>query len=76
MELSDKLVIITGASRGIGCALAIELAKSGCGLLLTGLEGDELLALSNEVRSKFSAPIEPWPVICQTSNHAKISSTG
>ena len=58
MELSDKLVIITGASRGIGRALTIELAKSGCGVLLTGLEGDELLALSNELRSKFSVPIE------------------
>ncbi len=53
MELSDKLAIVTGASRGIGRALAIELAKSNCSLLLTALEGDELSALSNELRSKF-----------------------
>ena len=53
MELSNKLAIITGASRGIGRALAIQLAKSGCGLLLTALEGNELSALSNELRSKF-----------------------
>jgi len=57
MELSGKLAIITGASRGIGRALAIELAKSNCSLLLTALEGDELSALSNELRSKFSPSV-------------------
>jgi NAD(P)-dependent dehydrogenase (short-subunit alcohol dehydrogenase family) len=39
MELSGKLAIVTGTSRGIGRALAIELAKSSCSLLLTALEG-------------------------------------
>jgi len=58
MELSGKLVIVTGASRGIGRALAIELAKSGSKLLLTALEGDELVALANELRSRFSVPVE------------------
>jgi len=51
MELSGKLVIITGASKGIGRALAIELARSGCGLLLTALESDELNRLLNELRA-------------------------
>jgi hypothetical protein len=51
MELSGKLTIITGASRGIGRALAIELARSGCGLLLTALERDELNHLLNELRA-------------------------
>jgi short-subunit dehydrogenase len=58
MELSGKLAIITGASRGIGRALAIELAKSGGKLLLTALEEDELSTLSNELRSKFSVFVE------------------
>jgi len=52
MELSGKLAILTGASRGIGRALAIQLTKANCSLLLTALEGDELLALSNELRPK------------------------
>ncbi len=58
MELSGKLAIVTGASRGIGRALVTELAKSGCNLLLTAFEEDELFALSNELRSKFSVPVE------------------
>jgi hypothetical protein len=62
MELTGKLVILTGASRGIGRALATELAKSGCSLLLTALEGDELAALSNELRSKFSGDVATMAV--------------
>jgi short-subunit dehydrogenase len=57
MQLSGKLAIITGASRGIGRVLAMELAKSGCGLLLTALEKDELAALANELRTKFSVTV-------------------
>jgi short-subunit dehydrogenase len=62
MELSGKLAIVTGASRGIGRALATELAKSGCSLLLTALEGDELAALSNELRTKFSGDVATMAV--------------
>lgn len=51
MELSGKLAIITGASRGIGRALSVELAKAGCGLLLTAFEEDELIAISNELKT-------------------------
>lgn len=50
MELAGKHALITGASRGIGRALAMELARSGCGLLLTALENDELNTLSNALR--------------------------
>ena len=67
MKLSGKSAIITGASRGIGRALAIELAKSGCKLLLTALEGDELSALSNELRSKFSISVAT--MAADLSNH-------
>ena len=58
MEPSGKLAIITGASRGIGRALAIELAKSGSKLLLTALEQDELTILADELRSKFPVLVE------------------
>ena len=51
MDLLNKLAIITGASRGIGRALTIELAKCGCNLLLTALEPDELNDLYNELQA-------------------------
>ena len=49
MDISGKMAVITGASRGIGQALAKELVKHNCGLLLTALEKDELLSLTNEL---------------------------
>jgi short-subunit dehydrogenase len=49
MDLSGKVAVITGASRGIGRALAKELAKHNCNLLLTALEKDELTSLSEDL---------------------------
>jgi len=57
MELPGKSVIITGASRGIGRALAVELAKRHCPLILTALEEDELRTLSDEIQNNFSSKV-------------------
>jgi uncharacterized protein len=60
MELTGKLAVVTGASRGIGRALAVELAKSGCGLILTALEEEELKSLLDELR-KYSLSVTAMP---------------
>jgi len=57
MELAGKIAIVTGASRGIGRALARELAKSDCRLMLTALEDNELSSLANELRAVFSIDV-------------------
>ncbi len=58
MDLFGKVVILTGASRGIGQALAFELAKSGCKLLLTALEGDELVLVSEQIQKNLRIPVK------------------
>jgi len=40
MELKDKLIVITGAARGIGAAIARELAGQGANLALVDLNAD------------------------------------
>lgn len=49
MELADARVLLTGGSRGLGTALAHELADRGCRLALVARSGPELRAVADEV---------------------------
>lgn len=49
--LSGSRVLITGASSGIGRALAVELARGGARLVLNGRRQDRLQAAADDVRA-------------------------
>jgi len=48
---ADKVVIVTGASSGIGKSLAFELAKHGCYVVLASRNLIELEKVKNEIKS-------------------------
>lgn len=48
-SLTDKVVIVTGATRGIGTAIAEHLHAEGAAVLATGRSKDDLAALSAAV---------------------------
>jgi uncharacterized oxidoreductase len=48
MELSGRKVLVTGASSGVGQALAQRLAKRGCRLILSGRNADRLERVAKE----------------------------
>ena len=50
MNLSGSTVLITGASGGIGGAIARELAWRGASLILVNRDGDRLARLATELR--------------------------
>lgn len=55
MQLRGKLTVLTGASRGIGNALAHALANAGSDLVLTALEADELERVRSELPGRVDA---------------------
>ena len=50
-DLQDKVALVTGASRGIGRGIALELAAAGGNLLLTARDRDALEATAQSIRS-------------------------
>lgn len=51
MDLKNKVVLITGASSGIGKATAMKLAKEGASIVLCARSEDELNTLKEKIES-------------------------
>jgi NAD(P)-dependent dehydrogenase (short-subunit alcohol dehydrogenase family) len=58
--LTGKRALVSGASRGIGRAIALGLADAGCDVAGLARSGDALAALGNEIEAKGRAflPVE------------------
>ena len=60
-EIKDKVVLITGASSGIGEATAKLLARKGARVVLGARRTDRLKKLTETIRSeRGSAEFAPW----------------
>ena len=49
-KLTGKVVVMTGAARGLGRAMALALAREGAQLALVDLDGEELQAVAHEIQ--------------------------
>ncbi|MCS7338851.1 MAG: SDR family oxidoreductase [Verrucomicrobiae bacterium] len=59
-QLTGKIALVTGASRGLGKAIATALARAGASLVLTSRNAELLAATAAEIRA-FGAEAEPFP---------------
>jgi len=71
MKLNDKVVIITGASSGIGKALAIEFASRGANLVLAARQYVALCELTESLIKQYN--IQAVAVQCDVSNEEDCS---
>lgn len=59
LNLRGQSVLITGASRGIGKAIAEALAEEGCNLHLAARDGDLLRKVCDELAARYKVAAEP-----------------
>ena len=51
-DLTGKLAVVTGGGRGIGKAIALEMARRGAAVVVTGRSRETLQAVVDEIRKK------------------------
>lgn len=75
-SFSDKVVLVTGGSRGLGLVLARELAAQGARLALLARNADDLARAAHELRSRGAEVLElPADVGDEAQVNAAVAAT-
>jgi NAD(P)-dependent dehydrogenase (short-subunit alcohol dehydrogenase family) len=69
-DLSGRRALVTGASRGIGLAIAAGLAGRGAAVAITGRKADSLAAAADQLRA---AGAEALPLVCHQGDPAAVA---
>jgi NADP-dependent 3-hydroxy acid dehydrogenase YdfG len=67
----EKIIVITGASSGIGKALSLEYAQKGHHLILAALGEKELAETAKACEERVQQP-QPLSLICWSRSQFKI----
>lgn len=73
-NLKGKIVLITGATSGIGKASAYKFAELGCDLILAARRQDRLELISEELKTKFSIDVKTIQLDVQNYENVKAMS--
>jgi NAD(P)-dependent dehydrogenase (short-subunit alcohol dehydrogenase family) len=71
IELTAKIALVTGASRGIGRAVALELARAGADVALTARSEADLGRLASEIRALGRRAL---PIVCDVLEFSSLES--
>jgi NAD(P)-dependent dehydrogenase (short-subunit alcohol dehydrogenase family) len=70
-DLSGRHALVTGASRGIGLAIAQGLAQHGASIVITGRKADTLAAAAEQLQA---AGATVQSIVCHQGDPAAIAS--
>src|ERR1700682_881499 len=62
LGLAGRLAVVTGASRGLGQAIARELAAEGCNLVLCARDGAAVAELAAELNTTHGVDVQSFRV--------------
>jgi len=74
-RLQDRIALVTGASRGIGYATALALAKEGAQVVITARTQEDLDALAKEVKSLGARALPVVADLTQPDDVARLKET-
>src|SRR5262245_31047939 len=69
-DLKGRCALITGASRGIGLAIAEALARRGASIAITGRKAESLAETAERLRSQ---GLDAVPLVCHQGDPAAIA---
>ncbi len=69
-KLRDKVVLITGGSRGLGLALAREFAREGARIVICGRNPDTLKRAQQELKNEYG---ETLAIPCDVTNQQQVT---
>jgi len=72
LKLAGKRALVTGASQGIGSAIARHLAAEGCTLAITARTPDKLETLADEARNAHGVEVDVIPLDLAVPGNAQM----
>jgi 3-oxoacyl-[acyl-carrier protein] reductase len=67
LDLTGKVAVITGSTRGLGFASAEALALEGCAVAISGRGADRLTEAAREIGERCGTPSRVLPVRCDVA---------